>query len=1021
MGKKGTLVLFLIASIFAQSELEGPVTITGSDASITFGIAPALQGTATNFLVQDANGKVSSYLLASVTDHNVLRAKITDLWAAPFWENIPDKPSTFTPGVHTHLIADVSNLQTTLNGKQPLDADLTAIAALSSTGIPVRTASNTWTQRSIAISGNGIAISNGNGVSGNPTLSLSIGTGATQVAAGNHLHTGIYASTIHTHAIADVTSLQTTLDGKQSLDATLTALAGLNSTAGFIYQTGADAFTKYPFGTAAGTVAEGNHNHNSSYAALSHNHSASNITSGTLSVSRGGTGAGTLTGYVKGNGTSAFTASAKIPWADLSGVPDAFTPAAHLHSIADVTSLQTTLDGKVPTSRTITAGTGLSGGGSLSANRTINVTFGSTAGTVCQGNDSRLSDAREPINHQSHVSSYYVQGTTNRRSYNYDSASPIDERVYSTFFRLDKTDPSGPNDSINYYGLRAVHPSDATYTTEIIGRIGRKKLLWGGLDGTRRDWLEIYHSGNFNPNDYTTTAQLQDWSTNILANQLGSYNAAEFTTVYNDYCDNIRLIKKELTSLQNGYAGSIAFGARGANTRHAAIAAKQTGSDANQVGLAFFTHAAASISTTYPMVEKMVLDHNGTLSVGGDLIVGATNSTSDKVVRVLAGNSYNAGFEAYGATQGTGYLFVGQYPSTGGGIFYNGDGNPTFATGETNDRITFYRRAQGENHVVFSYSYSSPNVNFVGDIKAVSMHVGTNEVWHTGNLTGAVSTIDDANLTANRALISNSSGKVAVSPVTSTELSYLDNATSNIQTQLNGKSPLVHHHGTGPYNYVAVFADEETGQLTYRNNLYLSPNSSVLYVNGASVFTSANVTGAASSVMTANLSENNHVLISDDNGKITHSPNITADELDKLDNINANIKETLDSKLPKSGGAITHDLSIGGNLTVGGVVSLDGSMIGIGSGGAYFAKIKKVSGKLDANGTKTIALGTGNGAKTVVIGAKVSSTSHNYYSLGRFLSTVINEDNLTIIPDNNGAPITFNETCTYQVWYIETL
>lgn len=36
-------------------------------------------------------------------------------------------------------------------------------------------------------------------------------------------------------------------------------------------------------------------------------------------VATGGTGASTLTGYVKGNGTSAMTASATIPYADLSG------------------------------------------------------------------------------------------------------------------------------------------------------------------------------------------------------------------------------------------------------------------------------------------------------------------------------------------------------------------------------------------------------------------------------------------------------------------------------------------------------------------------------------------------------------------------------------------------------------------------------------------------------------------------------------------------------------------------------
>ena len=55
-------------------------------------------------------------------------------------------------------------------------------------------------------------------------------------------------------------------------------------------------------------------------------------------------------------------------------------------------------------------------------------------------------------------------------------------------------------------------------------------------------------------------------------------------------------------------------------------------------------------------------------------------------------------------------------------------------------------------------------------------------------ITGAASTIATSNLTASRALISNGSGKVAVSAVTSTELGYLDGVTSAIQTQLDGKA-----------------------------------------------------------------------------------------------------------------------------------------------------------------------------------------------------------------------------------------
>ncbi len=49
---------------------------------------------------------------------------------------------------------------------------------------------------------------------------------------------------------------------------------------------------------------------------------------GTLGVAKGGSGASTLTGYLKGNGTSAFTASATIPNTDISGLGTMSTQAA---------------------------------------------------------------------------------------------------------------------------------------------------------------------------------------------------------------------------------------------------------------------------------------------------------------------------------------------------------------------------------------------------------------------------------------------------------------------------------------------------------------------------------------------------------------------------------------------------------------------------------------------------------------------------------------------------------------------
>lgn len=53
--------------------------------------------------------------------------------------------------------------------------DLAALEALASTGLAARTATDTWAQRTIAGSTNQVSVSNGDGVSGNPTLSLVVG------------------------------------------------------------------------------------------------------------------------------------------------------------------------------------------------------------------------------------------------------------------------------------------------------------------------------------------------------------------------------------------------------------------------------------------------------------------------------------------------------------------------------------------------------------------------------------------------------------------------------------------------------------------------------------------------------------------------------------------------------------------------------------------------------------------------------------------------------------------------------
>jgi hypothetical protein len=73
---------------------------------------------------------------------------------------------------------------------------------------------------------------------------------------------------------------------------------------------------------------------------------------------------------------------------------------ADVSSISEskITNLTTDLGNKADKTTTISAGTGLTGGGDLSANRTLTVSYGATAGTAAQGNDSRITGAEQTAN-----------------------------------------------------------------------------------------------------------------------------------------------------------------------------------------------------------------------------------------------------------------------------------------------------------------------------------------------------------------------------------------------------------------------------------------------------------------------------------------------------------------------------------------------------------------------------------------------------------------------------------------------
>jgi hypothetical protein len=111
------------------------------------------------------------------------------------------------------------------------------------------------------------------------------------------------------------------------------------------------------------------------------------------------TGTVTASGVSSVNGhTGTVTLTAADVGADTTGAATAAV-SAHVaatdpHGDRAYTDTQTATRAAAATQ--IIAGTGLTGGGTLAADRTLNVAYGASAGTACEGDDTRLSNSRTP-------------------------------------------------------------------------------------------------------------------------------------------------------------------------------------------------------------------------------------------------------------------------------------------------------------------------------------------------------------------------------------------------------------------------------------------------------------------------------------------------------------------------------------------------------------------------------------------------------------------------------------------------
>lgn len=263
---------------------------------------------------------------------------------------------------------------------QPLDSDLTAIAALApADDTLVQRKAGAWVARTTA------------------QVKTDLVLTQSDVGLGSVDNTSDASKPVST-------ATQTALDGKQALDGDLTAIAALAPADGSLIQRIAGVWNsqtaeqvKTSLGITAGDVGLGDVDNTSDVdkPVSSATQTALNGKQGLDSDLTTIAGLAATTDNVIQSVGSAWASRTPAQLKATLALAKGDVGLGNVDNTADSakpvsTDQQTALDAKVPTSRTVSAGNGLSGGGDLSANRSFAVAYGSASNTAVQGNDARV-------------------------------------------------------------------------------------------------------------------------------------------------------------------------------------------------------------------------------------------------------------------------------------------------------------------------------------------------------------------------------------------------------------------------------------------------------------------------------------------------------------------------------------------------------------------------------------------------------------------------------------------------------
>jgi hypothetical protein len=174
-------------------------TISSTDENTTYTAGTGITLTGTTFSHPAHSGDVSGTTALTVTG---IQGKAVSSTLPTSGQILKYNGTSWVPSTDDSGTGTVTSIATgngitggtiTTTGTLGLTGQALALHNLATNGMIARTASGTVASRTIT-AGNGITISNGDGVSGNPTIAANFGTTSTTVAAGNHTHTAYGAA-----------------------------------------------------------------------------------------------------------------------------------------------------------------------------------------------------------------------------------------------------------------------------------------------------------------------------------------------------------------------------------------------------------------------------------------------------------------------------------------------------------------------------------------------------------------------------------------------------------------------------------------------------------------------------------------------------------------------------------------------------------------------------------------------------------------------------------------------------------